>query len=750
MPITDGYNRIPGQEYPDRNPDAVGDDSFALNLDNAETPDTANQWVALAESIYETSQDFYEQSLQRNWEKNARHWNNQFDSGSKFYTDAYRYRSSLFRPLVRTAERTSSAATAVAMFSGRDQITIEPQDTSDPQAASGANVAQQLLQYRLDNDVNWYLTALGAWQDSRIYGPCVSYVYWDFQERIDMEETVMGEMTDETGTVFDMIEQRETRSVIRDKLQIDLIPPEYFRADPACDWRNVIDDSPYIIRIVPMYVTDVEEKIKLGDWLAHTRAQILSAGDKNLEYDAVRRAREGEDRADSIDDTTRTEDTDFEVVFCHENYVRLEGREWVYWTLGTQSMLSKPKPLEEVYFHGKRPMVYGFSIIEAHKYAPNGAAELITDLQEQVNDISNQRIDNIRLALNKRYIVRRGAQVDLQALARNVPGGSVTADNPETDINVISTPDVTQSSYTEHERLVTEANELTGTFSGASVQNNRALNETATGMNLLSDGANQLQEFDIRTWVETWVRPTLQLALWTIQRYETNPTIVSIAGKRAEAFPRWGNQKFEMPDAAHLWDMSLKLKVNVGLGATSPFQRVQTLQYGLAAITPFVDPLQLKNEEIVKEVMGAIGYADGSRFVKTQQELQQEVEGQEPPPPPGLKCKWRKLKPKPPRSALSLKRKLSSNLKPPNVNLNCKKNKLDCRLRLNSAIWIVELSFKWSLCVLPLRKIKPLLKFKKSFKFSIMQDETKRATTLVEESNKRREMQLKRELGSGI
>nr|MCH9664303.1 hypothetical protein [Gammaproteobacteria bacterium] len=415
MALTDGYNTIPGQEYPDRNPDAVGDDSFALNLDEAETPDTANQWVALAESIYETSQDFYEQSLQRNWEKNARHWNNKFDSDSKFYTDAYRNRSQVFRPLVRTAERNSSAGTAVAMFSNSELISIESENQQDPLAVSGAAVAKEILQYRLENDVNWYLTALGSWQDSRIYGPCVSYVYWDFQERTDVEEVFLGQVIGEDERTYDVIEQRETKTTVRDSLAIDLVPPEYFRADPACDWRDVIGSSPYIIRIVPMYVTDVEERIKTGDWLPHTRAQILSAGDKNLEYDAVRRAREGEDRADSIDDTTRTEDTDFEVIFCHENFVRLEGKEWVYWTLGTQSLLAEARPLEEVYFHGKRPMVYGSSIIEAHKYAPNGASELITDLQEYVNDISNQRVDNIRLALNKRYFVRRGAQIDLDA-----------------------------------------------------------------------------------------------------------------------------------------------------------------------------------------------------------------------------------------------------------------------------------------------------------------------------------------------
>ena len=745
---TDGYHNIPGQEYPDRNPDAVGDDSFALNLEHAHTPETSNQWVALAESIYETSQDFYEQSLQRDWEKNARHWNNQFDTGSKFYTESYRNRSALFRPLVRTAERNSSAATAVALFSSSEIIDVEAENQSDPMASSGAEVAKQLLQYRLENDLNWYLTALGAWQDSRIYGPCISYVYWDFQERIDMEETIVGQMTDEEGRLFDMIEQRESRTTVKDALNIDVVPPEYFRADPACDWRDVIGSSPYVIRIVPTYVTDVEERIKTGDWLPHTRAQILSAGDKNLEYDAVRRAREGEDRADSIDDTTRTEDTDFEVIFCHENFVRLEGREWVYWTLGTQSLLSEPKPLEEVYFHGKRPMVYGSSIIEAHKYAPNGAAELITDLQEHINDISNQRIDNIRLALNKRYFVRRGAQVDLQALARNVPGGSVTTDNPETDINVITTPDITQSSYTEHERLTVEANELTGTFSGASVQNNRSLNETATGMQMLSDGANQLQEFDIRTWVETWVKPTLQLALWTVQKYETDPVIVAIAGKRAESFPKWG-KSFEMPEAKNVWDSTLKLKINVGLGATSPFQRIQTLQYGLNAIAPFIDPLQFKNEEIVKEVMGAIGHSDGSRFVKTTQELQEEAANQPPPPPPPevqkaqmeaeAKAQLAQMDAQVKQEALQATQQFELQKEQMRLGFEAEQRDLDRQAKLAAEVMRIASE-----------ENKTVAQIQKELQISVMQDETKRATTLVQEVNKEKEMRLKREFGSGI
>jgi hypothetical protein len=36
--------------------------------------------------------------------------------------------------------------------------------------------------------------------------------------------------------------------------------------------------------------------------------------------------------------------SDFEIVWCHENFVRHDGEEYVYWTLGTSQLLTDPNP----------------------------------------------------------------------------------------------------------------------------------------------------------------------------------------------------------------------------------------------------------------------------------------------------------------------------------------------------------------------------------------------------------------------
>jgi len=787
----------PGQYVPEEESESAG---VVLALDEAHTPENDEQWVALAKSNYESSQDFYEQSLQRSWETTARHWNNEHASDSRFNRPEFRGRSRLFRPLTRTAERNSSAATAAAMFSNVDIISAKPINPSLPLSSAAAAVGKAILEYRLKHDVKWYLTVLGAWQDSFNYGPCVSYVHWEYEERPTNRESNKGsrldeqmaqqevldlseldldlselEFDDEESTsvgglnaiaeVEDLAElgdglsedpetfggmaeqfhepeqgeQAEEVEIVKDNLRIDLVAPEYFRADPASDWRDVVNSSPYVIRIVPMFVNDVENKMEIGEWKTKTRAQILSAGDRNLEYDATRRAREGDDRADSIDDTTRTEDTDFEVIFCHENFVRLEGREWVYWTLGTQSLLTDPQPLEDVYWHGRRPLVYGFSVIEAHKYAPNGQAELIKPLQENINDLTNQRIDNIKLTLNKRYVVKRGSQIDIGALARNVPGGSVITDNPDSDLSVLDTPDITGSVFNEVDRLTVEANELSGSFSGSSVQSNRSLNETATGLQLLSEGANQLQEFDIRTFTETFIKPTLEIAMLCVQAYENDEQIIAIAGEKGlQEFPDIEPEDFG--DYSSIWNTPMDIELNVGLGATSPQQRINNLQMGLNAVLPFVDPARINAEEIVKETMGAVGFADGARFVKSLEQIKQE-QGDQPQVPPEVQIEQMKSQAAMQIEQLKAEMKGQLDLQAKQMEYQFKSELEMNKLAMQREIEIMKIAADQD---------KTVAQIQRDLQIAATNDKTKRDTVAVQEGTKSREMALKREVGEGI
>jgi hypothetical protein len=293
----------------------------------------------------------------------------------------------------------------------------------------------------------------------------------------------------------------------------------------------------------------------------------------------------------------------------------------VYYTLGTEFMLTDPKPLKEVYFHGERPIVLGCAVIETHKIMPESPVAMGENLQREANEIVNQRIDNVKLVLNKRYIAKRGAQVDLKSLVRNVPGSITLANDVNADVREIEFNDVTSSSYAEQDRINVDYDELTGNFSQGSVMTNRKMGETVGGMAMISGSANQLTEYTIRTITETWIERVLSQLVKLEQAYETDETIMALAADRAKLVQKFGIDQVTDSLLSH----ELTLTVNVGMGATDPNMKLGKF---LGAVKAYGDVAALQvpdmdMAEIGKEIFGLAGYRDGRRFLAQQEEGQQ-------------------------------------------------------------------------------------------------------------------------------
>lgn len=572
----------------------------------------AEFFLSLASSNYTTSRGYMDASLTTEWERNADHFHSRHFRRSAYMTKLYNGRSKIFRPLTRATERSSSAQAASALFSNLDFADILPENQNNKNQLAVARMMKKILGYYLDKKIPWFLTVMGAWQDTRVYGPCVTKTRWAFDE-IEVETTIAG------AEVLGV-------EVVVDEPVIDMLPVENVLLDPACDWRDPINTSPYVTVLMPMYIVDIEARMdridtKTGqpEWIRHTREQMLSVDQTS--YNSVRQARDGDQRPNPQDSQERPE---FKLIWIHENFVRIDGQELIYYTLGTTFMLTEVKRLEDVYGVGQRPLTYGVSIIEAHRFAPSSQTHLIANLQAGVNDIANLRIDNVRLALNKRYFIRRGAVIDLEALMRSVPGGGIFTENPDKDVKVIETRDVTGSSYKEQERLETESNDLSGTFLGGSVQNNRGLSETVGGMEMLAEGANALSEFDIKTFAETFVKPQLELLVMFIQKFADDVTMRHIAFSEVDkelnlipsGAPDEEAEKLRDELSERVLKDKLSLRVNVGLGAVSPQRKAQTLNTTIGSI--IANPAQIEKidwDEVTKEQFAIAGYQDGARFL---------------------------------------------------------------------------------------------------------------------------------------
>ena len=589
----------------------------------------AGFWTTRAQDSYTNGKEYVDSSLRGQWERNERAFNNRHRSGSKYHSDAYKFKSKLYRPKTRAMIRQGEAHCAAAFFSNLDVISVSPMDERQSDQKASAEINKELLQYRLttpdkQSAIPWFQTLVGAYQDAQKYGFVTSKQYWKYDYTIETEERPVliqdpatGEQVptlNEDGTAA--METIETEDVLVDRPCCDLIPPENIIIDRSADWTDPIGTSPYVILGYPLYIIDIEQRMEHPDdaqkWHKVDRPALMAAK-KQSKWDSTRSERDNK-REDPKGSTGAIED--YHIVWCHENFMRVDGEDYVFWTAGTNELLTDPVPVYERYHHckrGERPITMGNVLIETHTPHPAGKPELVQGLQDEANDIVNLRLDNVKLALGKRYIVKRGKQVDVKSLLRNAPSSVTYASNVTDDVKVIETRDVTSSAYAEQDRINADFDDTAGQMSTGTVQTNRRLNETVGGMEMLSGAANTLAELDIRVFTETWVEPTLRQIMRMEQVYESDEVVLAIAANKSEHFRGSGQSTV----TEELLQQNLLVRVGVGIGATSPEKKVKNFQVAAKIVGEIFGPKlapSMNVKEILNEIFAPLGYRDGSRF----------------------------------------------------------------------------------------------------------------------------------------
>jgi hypothetical protein len=610
-----------------------------------------NELLQRAREMHSTSTSYLETNVLDAWERSLAHFRNEHAPRTRYTSAKYR-KSRHFRPKTRSAITQHEAAVANALFSTWRSVDVQPEDPTQATHVVSAKMHQALAEYHLKHSIPWFLTSVGGFQDTKVYGIAVSHNYWEYRT-VDEWEPAYDE---EGNPVTEVIEGREDEGPVpmgrtvprplRDRPVIDLVEPENFRFDPMADWRDPAGTSPYLIAIFPMYAGDVLERSKESSsrpgqkpWRRYDIAKLVST--RNNSYNRTRQAREGENRNDPATDQTPPVGR-YTTIWVHLNIFEDDGTDYAYWTAGTDLVLSDPVPLRELYPHlrdGERPFVVGTSVIEAHRNYPASDAEQAAPVQTEINDLANQRMDNIRLVLNKRYYIRRGSQVDLEALMRNVSGGGVMMNDPERDVKTVDTRDVTSSSYAEQERLSGEYDALVGSFNPAQGGGPQSVG----GMQKAGSTAGAVQDYKIQTYIETFIEPTLSQLVRMIAYYESDERRLALAERLARPSMDEGNSLLQggiSEEMDYLLRQQMVVRVNAGMGNTDPQRRLERLVYGIdrALQLPGVAE-RLKPMEVVDEVFGTLGYRDGSRFFMNDDEYAEMAEqaGDQTPPDIALK-----------------------------------------------------------------------------------------------------------------
>jgi len=577
-------------------------------------------WLNTARQAAQTSESFISASLRSRWTRSYRAFQSKHSEASKYNSKRYRGRSSLYRPKTRSVVRKADAQAGAAFFATHDVVQMTAENDGNQMQLRGAKLQHELLNLRLDRanteyGIPWFLTVIGAHQDAKITGICCTKQEWLYEEEIVGHEEVVYNDPD-TGEEFTEREPTTRKTV--SKPNVRLFPVEMVLRDPAADWIDQAQNSSYVILKYPMSVGDVKKRMDannpLGQEWQLVDDSVLKSSLTNQENSSVRRARDGKELDRHDNNYTTIED--HMTIWVHENFIRHRGRDMHFWSVGTVAYLTDPVPVRDVYPEqkGRRPIIIGYGQVEAHKVDPQSHVESWQPLQQEANDIVNLRLDNVKQNMSPVTKIRRGKQVDISQVQNRSPD-SVIMLNDIKDVEWDRPPDVSGSAYAEMDRINVDIDDLAGTFSGGSVQTNRQMNETVGGLNLLSASANTIGEFDIRVFTETWMEPALRQTANLIAYYETDEEILSIAGAKAGL---WDQYIEGMTNLDGLLMQNAQLRVDAGMGASDPMQRLQKLRMGAEVLAVMLGPEKVasmaNDEAVIEEVFGVLGYKDGKRF----------------------------------------------------------------------------------------------------------------------------------------
>lgn len=556
------------------------------------------------------------------WSQSLRAFHGEHYVGSKYTRPEWRGRSKLFVPKTRAAVRKDNAAVAASLFNNIDAINCLAGNDGDPQQRASAALMEELVNYRTDRSsgrasLPWFLVSMGARQDAVLTGVCMSKQCWKQEYRRTGSEQVS---TKNQQGVFEET-TRDTYALDVDRPDMLLIPPENYVIDPSADWTNPAQSAAFVLLKWPMQIEEIKTKqnAPVNPW-KDIPEEVLKSSIESGKFDtaAIRRAREmGLDRLDE----TQT-GTHFQIIWVYECFMRVDGEDYTFYSVGDRDYLTDPKPVREAYPEqfGERPLALGYGNLEAHRIYPMSPVESWQPLQMETNDLRNLMLDATKQNVMPISKVRRGRQIDLDQVRRRSSGSAIIVQEPD-DVTWETPPQMSQAPVEMNRELSLEFDDVAGQQNYGSVETNNALGKTLGGLKLAAGAANAVQEFDIRVWVETWAAPALAQIVRLEQYYESDAVVLGLCANKAQLWQKYGVDKI----TDELLENEITVRVSVGLGAGDPQQRLAKFQSAAQIVAPLLaqtpefqsGQVELNWEAVCEEVFGAAGYKDGgARFFK--------------------------------------------------------------------------------------------------------------------------------------
>lgn len=346
------------------------------------------------------------------------------------------------------------------------------------------------------------------------------------------------------------------------KVCIENVPPEEFLISRRA---KRVEDSPYTAHRVRKTLSDLIAE-------GYDREQVMGlSGDDAMLLQGEAVTRDKNDNATSQDLSER--EGVMREVWVTESYLKVDwdgdgiAEMRKVTTAGTgNEILKKDGKADNVEWDGPPPFPTICPIIQPHKWAGLSIADIVGDLQIIKSVLWRQMLDNLYLVNEPGKIV--SDQVELEDLLDRRIGRVVRLKNGarpgDGHVENETVEFMAGQSFQMLEYIDTVRENRTGVTRYNQGLDANSLNKTATGINAITQAAQQRIELIARIFAETGVKDIFKQILRLVTKYQSDKRVVRL---RNEWVPMDPNE----------WNTEYDVTVNVGLGTGNKDQMAMHL-----------------------------------------------------------------------------------------------------------------------------------------------------------------------------
>jgi hypothetical protein len=337
------------------------------------------------------------------------------------------------------------------------------------------------------------------------------------------------------------------------RVRVAPVPPDEF----LIDHRAVsLDEAPFVAHRLKRTISELLAR-------GYPKKKVLALGDGDIGDLELERLERFADEDDMPARSVTPLDPSMREVWVTECYLRVDAdgdgiaelRKVTVAGEGSLTILDD----EEVDDH---PFAALTPIPMPHKFFGLSIADQTADLQLVKSTLWRGALDSLYLA-NAPQIGAVEGQVNLDDLLNRRPGGIVRIKSPAALVPIATQP-VSRDAFTMIEYVDTVREQRTGVTRYNQGLDANTLNKTATGINVISNAAQQRLELIARIFAETGVKRAFRRILELVCKHQERARIIRLRGSWVPMDPR-------------NWSTEMDLTVTVGLGTGNRDQQVQQL-----------------------------------------------------------------------------------------------------------------------------------------------------------------------------